>query len=172
LAAIAPDPLCALDLHVVHGCISHLMTLFPATADVMPEANAYNRSITSFGTNLRDFQAAPYLLNKRFDDALWDRLREVPQPPSLARRTGLFDARAAVALNDDETFYEQGWANMFVGCGLAPKDYDPRIDALAEDALIHKVQQRLRDVAALAERMPSVEQFLGLNQPQPVGVSG
>jgi tryptophan halogenase len=172
LAAIAPDPLCALDLHVVHGCISHLMTLFPATADVMPEANAYNRSITSFGTNLRDFQAAPYLLNKRFDDALWDRLREVPQPPSLARRTGLFDARAAVALNDDETFYEQGWANMFVGCGLAPKDYDPRIDALADDALIHKVQQRLRDVAALAERMPSVEQFLGLNQPQPVGVSG
>jgi tryptophan halogenase len=171
-AAIAPDPLCALDLHVVHGCISYLMTLFPATADVMPEADAYNRSVASFGTNLRDFQAAPYLLNRRFDDPLWDRLRETAKPASLARRTGLFEARAAVALNDDETFYEQGWANMFVGCGLTPTDYDPRIDSLAEEALIHKVQQRLRNVAAIAERMPPVEQLLGLNQPRPVGVSG
>jgi tryptophan halogenase len=170
-AAIAPDPLGALDLHAVHGCISHLMTLFPATADDMPEADAYNRSVLSFGSNLRDFQAAPYLLNKRFDDPFWDRLRETEMPPSLARRTGLFEARGAVLLNDDESFYEQGWAAMFVGCGLTPKDYDPRIDSLAEDALIHKVQQRLKEVAGIAARMPGVEQFLGLDQSQPVGVS-
>ena len=171
-AAIAPDPLCALDLHVVHGCISHLMTLFPATAGEFPEADAYNRSIGSFGSNLRDFQAAPYLLNKRFDDPFWDRVRDAAMPPSLGRRTALFEARATVPLNDDESFYEQGWATMFAGCGLTPRDYDPRIDSLADDALMHKVQQRLREVAAIAARMPAVEQFLGLDRPLPVGVGG
>ena len=31
-AAVAADPMDALDLHVAHGCISHLITLFPADA--------------------------------------------------------------------------------------------------------------------------------------------
>lgn len=168
-AAVSPDPLCALDVHVAHGCISHLMTVFPATAGEFPEADAYNRSIASFGANLRDFQAAPYLLNKRFDDPLWDAMREAAVPPSLARRTGLFEARAIVPLNDDESFDEQTWAAMLVGCGVVPKDYDPRIDSLADDAHIHKVQQRLREVAAIAGQMPPVEQFLGLDQAQAVG---
>jgi tryptophan 7-halogenase len=170
-SAIAPDPLCALELHVVHGCVSHLMTLFPATADEFPEAEAYNRSIGSFGSNLRDFQIAPYALNKRFDDPFWDRVRDAPPPPSLERRTGLFQARATVPLNDDESFYEQGWATMFAGLGLTPRDYDPRIDSLADEALMQKVQQRLREVAAIAGTMPTGEQFLGLDQPRPVGVS-
>jgi tryptophan halogenase len=171
-AAISPDPLCALDVHVTHGCISHLMTVFPATADAMPEAGSYNRSVASFGANLRDFQAAPYFLNKRFDDPLWDSMRDRARPPSFERRTSLFEARATVPLNDDESFYEQTWAAMLVGCGLAPRDYDPRIDSVADDALILKVQQRLREVAAIASGMPSVDQFVGLDQAQPVGAIG
>jgi len=60
LAAIAADPIDAVELQVTHGCISHLMSVFPATAGVFPEAQAYNESIRSFGANLRDFQAAHY----------------------------------------------------------------------------------------------------------------
>jgi len=171
-AAISPDPLCALDIHVAHGCISHLMSLFPATADAFPEAEAYNRTVRSFGANLRDFQAAPYLLNKRFDDPLWDAVRETAMPPSLARRVGLFEARASVPLNDDESFDEQTWAALLVGCGVVPRDYDPRIDSAPGDALIDKVLKRLRNVAATAQLMPTVEQFLGLDETQPLGVSG
>ena len=37
------------------------MSLFPATAGEFPEAEAYNAAIRSFGSNLRDFQAAHYL---------------------------------------------------------------------------------------------------------------
>jgi tryptophan halogenase len=171
-AAIACDPLGGLEVHAAHACISHLMTLFPATAREFPEADAYNRSVRSFGANLRDFQAAPYALNKRFDDPFWDRQREAAMPPSLARRVGLFEARATVPLNDDESFHEQGWAALLAGCGVTPQGYDPRIDSIADDALMHKVQQRLRDVAGIAGQMPPVEQFLGLDAAQPAGVSG
>ena len=170
-AAIAVDPIGALDLHVTHGCISHLMTLFPATAGDFPEAVAYNRSIVSFGTNLRDLQVAHYSLNRRFDDPFWDSARDAPMPPTLRRKVDMFDARAIVPLNDDESFPEQSWAALLVGCGIDPKGYDPRIDLLPDKAHIAKVQQRLRDVAQLAKSMPSVDQFLGLDQPSSAQVS-
>jgi tryptophan halogenase len=140
------------------------MTLFPATAGEFPEAEAYNRSIRSFGANLRDFQAAHYLLNRRFDDPFWDSARESSKPPTLQRKIEMFDARALVPLNDDESFHEQSWANLLIGCGVIPKGYDPRVDALPDEAHIEKVQQRLRDVAAIARAMPGVDQFLGLDQ--------
>jgi tryptophan halogenase len=171
-AAIALEPLGAAELQVTHGCISHLIALFPARADEFPEAEAYNQIVRSFGTNLRDFQAAHYLLNRRFDDAFWDRARGAIMPPGLKRKVDVFSARAAVPLNDDETFEEQSWAALLVGCGVRPEGYDPRVDALPDEALMRKVQQRLRDVSALAHRMPSVESFLGLEQAAPARVGG
>lgn len=171
-SAIAVDPVDSLDLQVTHGCISHLMTLFPATAGDFPEADAYNRSVYRFGSNLRDFQAAHYLLNRRFDDPFWDRLRDAGLPPGLKRKADMFAARAVVPLNDDESFHEAIWAGLLLGCGVAPQGYDPRVDALPDDAHIEKVQRRLREVAGTARRMPSVEQFLGIDQRAPAQVSG
>jgi tryptophan halogenase len=171
-AAIAVDPIDGVELQATHGCISHLMSVFPATAGNFPEADAYNRSIHRFGTNLRDFQAAHYLLNRRFDDPLWDRVRDSALPPDLKRKVEMFGARAAIPLNDDETFHEQVWTSLLLGCGVAPQGYDPRVDGLPDEAHIQKVQQRLREVAETARRMPSVEQFLGIEQRAPAQVSG
>jgi len=53
-----------------------------------------------------------------------------------------------------------------------PQGYDPRVDALPDEAHISKVQGRLREVAEMARQMPSVEQFLGLEQPVPAQVIG
>jgi tryptophan 7-halogenase len=163
-AAVALDPLDGLHLHGIHGCISYLMSVFPAVADRFPEAEAYNRSIRSFGANLRDWQAVHYKLNRRFDEPLWDRVRDEEPPESLGRRLDLFEARAVVTLYDDESFHEQAWASLFLGCGLRPKDYDPRVDTLTDEAHIQKVQERLRGVADLARQMPTVEQFLSQDQ--------
>lgn len=164
-SAVAVDPIDAVELQVTHGCLSYLMTLFPATAGHFPEAAAYNESIRSFGSNLRDFQAAHYVLNRRFDDAMWDRVRDTPPPASLRRKVDMFSARAAVAMNDDESFDEQMWAAQFLGCGVMPEGYDPRVDGLSDEAHIAKIQERLRSVADEARRMPSVEQFLDIEQP-------
>jgi len=172
LAAIAADPIDAVELQATHGCLSYLMTLFPATAGEFPEAQAYNESIRSFGANLRDFQAAHYLLNRRFDDAMWDRVRERPLPPSLKRKVEMFGARAVVPMNDDESFDEQLWSVLLLGCGIMPEGYDPRVDSLSDEMHIAKVQQRLRAVAEQARRMPSVEQFLNIEQGAPAQVNG
>jgi tryptophan halogenase len=171
-SAIAVDPVDGVQLQVTHGCISHLMTVFPATAGEFPEADAYNRAVRLFGSNIRDFQAAHYCLNRRFDDPLWDRVRDSAMPPSLKRKVDMFSARSLVPQNDEETFDEQVWTALLVGCGVVPQGYDPRIDALSDQAHIEKVQQRLRDVAETARRMPAVEEFLGVDQPVAAPVGG
>jgi tryptophan halogenase len=171
-SAITLEPIDALDLHTTHGCISHLMAMFPAAAGEFPESEAYNRSVNSFATNLRDFQAAHYCLNRRYDDPFWDEVRETRMPSGLQRKVDMFDARALVPLTDDESFFEQAWASLLLGSGIIPKGYDPRVDGLPDEAHIQKVQERLRGVAAIARQMPSVEHFLGIDQPTPARVSG
>jgi tryptophan halogenase len=171
-AAVAVDPIDAVDLQVVHGCISHFMTLFPATRYEFPEAAAYNQTIRAFGSNLRDFQSAHYLLNRRFDEQMWDQAREAPAPPFLKRKVDMFRARALVPMNDEESFEEQLWTALLLGCGVTPEGYDPRVDQLNDQAHIAKVQQRLRAVADEARRMPSVEQFLNIEQGRSAQANG
>ena len=48
---------------------------------------------------------------------IWDRAREAPPPPGLARKAAVFAARASVPLNDHETFEAQSWAALLTGCG-------------------------------------------------------
>ena len=157
---------------MVHGCISHLIAFFPSTAGEFPEAEAFNLAIGRFASNLRDFQAAHYTLNRRFDNRFWDRARDSALPPGLKRKVDLFTARALVPLNDDESFDEQSWSALLIGCGIIPEGYDPRVDAVPDELHLQKVRQRLRDVAAIAGQMPSVEQFLGLEQAATAQVSG
>jgi tryptophan halogenase len=171
-AAIAVDPIDAVELQVTHGCLSHLINLFPATAGEFPEADAYNAVMRSFGSNLRDFQAAHYLFNRRYDEKMWDRIRDTPPPPGLARKAAMFSARASIPLNDDETFHEQSWAALLTGCGIVPQGYDPRVDTVPDQVHVEAVQQRLRDVAMLARKMPGVEAFLDLDQRLTAQVAG
>lgn len=171
-AAIALDPIDAVELQLTHGCISHLMTLFPATADEFPEAEAYNRTVRLFGSNIRDFQAAHYILNRRFDEPMWDRVRARQMPPGLKRKVDMFRARALVPINDEESFHDQLWTLLLLGSGVIPEGYDPRIDSLSDQQHIEAVQGRLKEVAAMARQMPSVEQFLGIAQSAPAQVIG
>lgn len=171
-AAIALDPIDAVELQVTHGCLSHLMTLFPATADEFPEAEAYNQTVRLFGSNIRDFQAAHYILNRRFDEPMWDRVRGAQMPPGLKRKVDMFRARALVPINDEESFHDQLWTLLLLGSGVIPEGYDPRIDSLSDQQHIETVQGRLKEVAAMAQQMPSVEQFLGIDQSAPAQVIG
>jgi tryptophan halogenase len=159
-SAFSLEPLDAVQLHIAHNCISHLMTLFPVGSGTFPEADVYNRIIRSVGINLRDFQVAHYKLNRRFDQPLWDRCRDAAIPETLQRKLDVFAARGRVPLYDDETFQEQAWESLFIGHGVMPRSYDPRVDALPEQQHIAQVQRRLEDIVGLVEAMPSVDDFL------------
>lgn len=159
-SAFSLEPLDAVQLHIAHSCISHLMAFFPVESGAFPEADIYDRGIRSIAENLRDFQAAHYKLNRRFDDVLWDRCRDGACPPSLQSRIDIFAARGDVGLYDSEAFDASDWASLFLGHGLMPEGYDPRVDLRPQEEHIARVHQRLQDILALVGSMPSVDQFL------------
>jgi tryptophan halogenase len=170
-AAVALEPLDAAPLHMIHVGLSHLITLFPVRAGVMPEADPFNTSMQNHARNLRDFQIAHYRLNERLDEPFWDKAREAEPPPELATRLDLFAARGAVALFDDETFQEENWASVLIGHGLIPRGYDPQLEALASDELIQAFKSMLGFIAAAVRDMPSVEAQLELFSPLPSNAS-
>jgi tryptophan halogenase len=142
------------------------MAFFPVESFAFPEAAIYDSRIRSIAENMRDFQAAHYKLNSRFDDVLWDRSRDAPCPATLQSRIDLFAARGDVALYQSEAFDAQNWANLFLGHGLMPETYDPRVDLVPEDQLITRVHQRLQDIVGLVGAMPLVDDFLTDSVPQ------
>lgn len=159
-AAASTEPLGAVQVHLPHAYVSHLVNLFPADAANMPEAAAFNRIVRRLAENVRDFQLAHYKLNRRFDDPFWNRARDAAVPDSLERKMRLFGLRGIVPLTDDETFSEWSWAELFVGHGLVPKDYDPRIDNDSEQEHMTRVQARMQAVAQSVRAMPSVAEVL------------
>jgi tryptophan halogenase len=159
-SAFSLEPLDGAQLHILHYCISQLMTLFPVEAGAFPEAQLYDRIIRRLAVNLRDFQLAHYKLNRRFDTPFWDGAREAAVPETLQRKLDIFTARGRVPLNDDETFQEQDWESLFIGHGLMPQSYDPRVDAIPEQEHIALVQARMNDIAGLVQAMPSVDEFI------------
>ena len=159
-AAFALDPLDSFGLHAAHLCVSHLMALFPVRAGSFPEAELYNRTVALAAENLRDFQCAHYRLNRRFDEPFWDLCREMPLPESIKRKIELFSLAAHVPAYDEEPFEEQTWAALFAGAGIMPEGYDPRVDMAPDEALIEKVQHRLRNIAADVQKMRSANEFV------------
>jgi tryptophan halogenase len=159
-SAFSLEPLDAVQLHITHNCVSQLMALFPATMAAFPEAELYNRIVQRVATNLRDLQLAHYKLNRRFDEPLWDRCRDQAVPGSLQRKLDVFAARGRVPLYDDDAVQEEGWESMFIGHGLIPQSYDPRVDAKPEPQQIAEVQDRMAKIVELVRAMPPVDEFL------------
>jgi len=165
-SAFSLESLDAVQLHITHNCISQLMTLFPVDAGASREAQLYDRIIRRVAINLRDFQAAHYKLNRRFDEPLWDRCRDTAVPETLQRKLDVFTARGRVPLYDDEAFQAESWESTFIGHGLMPQGYDPRVDAMPEQEHIALVQRRLQEIVGLVEGMPSVDDFVASAEPQ------
>ena len=159
-AAISLEPLDSVQLHLVHVGVSHLMALFPVLSKTMPEAESYNVAVSAHVRNVRDFQIAHYRLNQRFDQPFWDQARDAAGPASLDAKLELFASRGQVLLYDDESFQQPNWTSIFIGHGIIPASYDPRIDLVPQEEHMAQIQHRLRTIASEVNTMPTVEQYL------------
>ncbi|RYG10888.1 MAG: tryptophan 7-halogenase, partial [Caulobacteraceae bacterium] len=141
--------------------LSNLIGLFPTEAAAMPEAEAYNRAMTSHVGNLRDFMLTHYALNQRFDEPVWDRARDANLPERLKTRLRVFAARGRVPLYDDESFQQQNWAQILIGHGLIPSSYDPMVDGVPVEEQMGKVRGLLGKIAEEVALMPSLDAEFG-----------
>jgi tryptophan halogenase len=154
------EPLDGIPLHFTHICISNLIDLFPVRRDEFQEAECYNHRIRSNSASLKDFQAARYRLNRRFDEPLWDAVRRSVVIDPLQEMIDLFSARGIVQPPNGDTLGENSWAAMFIGHGLKPNSYDPRADLISEAEHMQMIKARLAEIATKVPNLPTAAAFL------------
>lgn len=161
--AVSLEPLDAVQLHPLHIGLSLLNSLMPVSAETMPEADIYNRKMTSFIENVRDYQIAHYYLNRRYGDQYWDKLRGMDIPDSLKMKIELFKENGMISLNENETFLQENWISLFVGQQLQAARYNPAVDQLSDQDLIANFQKLLSHIKSQVEHMPNMQAYVEMN---------
>lgn len=161
-AAATLEPLDSVPMGLVQAGISCLTSLFPVDADAMPEAKTFNRLFTEQAERMRDFQIAHYALNKRQGEPYWDAARSANLPEALQYKIDVFTARGIMPIFDGEAFGQENWISSFLGHGLIPSDYDPRVDFVPDDDQIDAFQSILQTIAQQVRSGPSIESQVDL----------
>ena len=159
-AACSLDPIDNAGLHALQTGLVHLIDLFPLTPDSRLEAKAYNAQMQQSFERIRDYQIAHYKLNRIDNEPLWESLRAMDIPDTLAYKIDLFQARGMVALYEEESFVADDWLALFTGHGLMPRSYDPMVDMTPDETAIRHFQSLLGAIKQAVEKMDSHDAYL------------
>ena len=162
-AACVLDPIDNAGLHTIQLGLAHLINLFPLDRHVETEAYEYNTQMGNAFDRIRDYQIAHYKLNRIENQPMWDALRDMTVPETLAYKIDLFKARGTVAIYEEETFETDDWLALFTGHGLIPRSYDPAIDLVPTEQAVPQFQRMLGYIKAQVQDMNSHDAFLEMH---------
>ena len=160
LAAGFLEPLESTSIHLVQRGIVTLMSLFPDADFDAATVDEYNRLMTREFDEVRDFIILHYHLTRRDDSPLWDQVRTMAVPDTLARRMALFAAHGRLTLDPGELFREPSWTAVMLGQGLWPRGIDP-VAAAQDGGRRREALERMRTLIARGvAAMPTHADFL------------
>lgn len=156
------EPLESTSIFLIQAAVHDLITLMPArgSGGVDPRLAAeFNRLFEIQYDRVRDFLVLHYAANRRVGEPLWDHVRTMKLPDTLAHKIALFESRGAVPDYQHGLFARDSWLSVLVGQGIMPRTYDRLADALDID-----VDARLDDfagrIALNVETMTSHRDFI------------
>ena len=148
-------PLESTGIFLIHAAITKLIEYFPDAEFPAANTSAYNRDLDTLYAGVRDFVILHYKATQRDDSRFWDYCREMSVPEELALRMQLFASRGVVPLGNSEVFNESSWVAVFLGQGIIPEDYDPRVDRMQQEQILHLLRIMREQISRAADAMPS-----------------
>ena len=140
------EPLESTSIFLIQAAVIDLINLMPTPGDgdrMDPRLIAeFNRLFENQYDRVRDFLILHYRANSRFGEPLWDHVRTMAIPDSLAAKMELFEARAWLPDYKYGLFSRDSWLSVLEGQGLAPRGYD----RLAESLPLDDLETKLRDL--------------------------
>jgi tryptophan halogenase len=126
-------------------------------------AAEFNRLTTMQYERVRDFLVLHYIANRRVGEPLWDYLRHMPIPDSLAHKLALFRSRGAAPNYQYGLFARDSWLSVLMGQGIMPTGYDrlaDNYDLAAVEAKLSDFADRIaRNVAAMPSHAAFIAQY-------------
>ena len=154
------EPLESTSIYLIQAAITHLIELFPDRNCDAINTDEYNRLMDIEFERVRDFIVLHYHATERDDTPLWNYVRTMSIPDSLAYKMELFRERGVVLNYKLGLFYEPSWVAVYLGQRVLPKRFDPRIDDVPLDELRRHMEKLRATVRAGAESMPLHSDFI------------
>ena len=156
------EPLESTSIFLIQAAVVDLATLMPVPGRPIDSrlVSEFNRLSSVQYDRVRDFLVLHYIANAREGQPLWDHVRTMPLPDTLAHKIALFRESAAAPTYQYGLFSRDSWLSVLVGQGIEPEGYSRLADRIALD----ETERRLRDLRARIEDglgpVPSHEDFI------------
>ena len=153
------EPLESTSIHLVQSGINKLLQHFPDRSFAPANIDAYNRRQHLDYERIRDFIILHYHANRRAG-ALWDYVRTMDIPDTLAHKLAVFRERGTFANAAEEMFTQTSWMAVMMGQGVMPEGYDP-LTAYEDPATLRTGFERMKShLRGLVDAMPTHRQYL------------
>ena len=138
------EPLESTSIYLAQMAITNLIELFPADGRIeQRDRDEFNRLVDMEYDRIRDFLILHYHVTRRDDSDFWNHVRTMQVPDSLADKIELWRNTGRVEKYGEGLFFEPSWIAVYVGQGLLPERYDPRV-AQVDPARVRGALDRLK----------------------------
>ncbi|MBA4164516.1 MAG: tryptophan halogenase [Erythrobacter sp.] len=157
------EPLESTSIHLIQSNVSRLIELFPRAQIGDAERDEYNRRTIHEFEQVRDFLILHYNLNAREDGEFWRYCRNMALPDPIRDKIALFAASGRIGRDVDDLFRDASWAQVMLGQGILPADYNPMADQMSDEQLA----QFMGDLRKLIEKavagLPTHDDYIARN---------
>ncbi len=157
------EPLESTSIFLVQAAVTDLLNLMPVPgqARIDPRLIAeFNRLNEVQYDRVRDFLVLHYVANRRQGEPLWDYVRSMPLPESLAHKIALFRTRARLPNYTFGLFARDSWLSVLAGQGIVPAGHDRLADSFALSIIDQNLADFRSRIQTNVEAMPSHEAFI------------
>lgn len=167
------EPLESTSIHLAQAAVIDLANLMPAALGSgridIRLADEFNRLFEIHYDTVRDFLILHYIANQRRGEPLWDHLREMPIPDSLAHKIALFEECAVAPALKYGFFSRDSWLAVLIGQGIVPAGYARLADIIPLPKLDRMLRELEAAIVADTATLPSHDEFLARFCKQPPG---
>ena len=149
------EPLESTSIYLIQQGITYLIELFQGAGDAVVARSEYNRMMDMEFERIRDFLILHYVATEREDTPFWRHMKSLELPASLEEKMELFRASGRVQTYDYGLFLEPSWLAVYLGQGILPRDYDPRVDQFPDAETLSRLHGLKGHIAKAANALPS-----------------
>ena len=155
------EPLESTSIFLIQAAVIDLINLMPTRrTGIDPRlADEFNRMFAVHYDRARDFVVLHYMANRR-EGPLWDHVRAMELPDSLAHQIELFRASSAAPDYRYGLFSRDSWLSVLVGQGIIPRSYNPLADRIPLAELEARLGDLKRRIEINAADMTSHTDFI------------
>jgi tryptophan halogenase len=155
------EPLESTSIFLIQAAIVDLANLMPTRGGVDARLAAeFNRLFEIHYDRTRDFLVLHYAANRRHGEPLWDHVRTMKLPDSLAHKIALFEEGAAAPDYKLGLFSRDSWLAVLVGQGVLPRGYNRLADVIPMAELETRLADLRERIALNAGDMSSHAEFI------------